>query len=126
MKAARSSGKAKKDKNSKAQASKVKPPAKTSPVSSAPTPAETAQALAVAALMRGLSGTLEETARQYVRRLQREIFEIAEALPSRRSKEVAKAAKLLGSLAIKAQKGRRKDLKKIDLLIGELQQLVEG
>jgi len=123
MKSARASGKAKKDQDSKAKAPvpKVKKAA-----SAAPTSTETAQALAVAALMRGLSGTLEETARQYVRRLQREIFEIAEALPSRRPKEVAKAAKLLGALAIKAQKGRRKDLKKIDLLIGELQQLVEG
>ena len=123
MKSARASGKAKKDQDSKAKAPvpKVKKAA-----SAAPTSTETAQALAVAALMRGLSGTLEETARQYVRRLQREIFEIAEALPSRRPKEVAKAAKLLGSLAIKAQMGRRKDLKKIDLLIGELQQLVEG
>ena len=126
MKSERPLGKAKKDQDAKAPVPKVKKAKAAKPSSSAPTPAETAQALAVAALMRGLSGTLEETARQYVRRLQREIFEIAEAIPSRRPKEVAKAAKLLGSLAIKAQKGRRKDLKKIDLLIGELQQLVEG
>ena len=123
MKAARTPGKAKKNHDSQVPVPKRAKAAKTSSV---PTPTETAQALAVAALMRGLSGTLEETARQYVRRLQREIFEIAEALPSRKAKEVAKAAKLLGGLAIKAQKGRRKDLKKIDLLIGELQQLVEG
>ena len=122
MKSARSSGPG--PKPSKApKASKASEAAKAKP---SPSPVETAQALAVAALMRGLSGVLEETARQYVRRLQREIFDIAEALPSRKPKEIAKAAKLLGSLAIKAQKGRRKDLKKIDLLIGELQQLVEG
>ena len=120
MKSAPSSGKAKPRKSGKASK------AATPPKPAAPSPSDTAQALAVAALMRGLSGILEETSRQYVRRLQREIFEIAEALPSRKTKEVAKAAKLLGGLAIKAQKGRRKDLKKIDLLIGELQQLVEG
>ena len=119
MKTASSAGKAKAGKSPKAAKAKK-------PIPSAPSPEETAQALAVAALMRGLSAILEETSRQYVRRLQREIFEIAEALPTRKPKEIAKAAKLLGALAIKAQKGRRKDLKKIDLLIGELQQLVES
>lgn len=94
----------------------------------APTKSST-KATAAAALdarLKGLSVALEETSRQYVRRLQREIFEVSRALPSRRGKDLAKIGRLLDSLHIKAPKGRRKDLKKIDLLIGDLQKLVES
>jgi hypothetical protein len=74
--------------------------------------------------LHALSLALAETARRHVDRLQREIAEIGEVVPSLNAKELAKLAKLLAALQIKPHKGRRKDLKKIDLLIGELEQLV--
>lgn len=71
-----------------------------------------------------LSQALAETARRHVDRLQREIAEIADAVPALGRKDLAKLSCLVADLQIKPHKGRRKDLKKIDLLIGELQQLV--
>lgn len=85
-----------------------------------------AATVAVSEELQKLGVLLEETSHQYVRRLQREIDEIAHALPTLKPKELAKASRLLAGLPVKPHKGRRKDLKKIDLLIGELQQLVEG
>ncbi len=74
--------------------------------------------------LHALSQALAETARRHVDRLQREIGEVADAVPALKRKDLAKLGLLLAELQIKPQKGRRKDLKKIDLLIGELQQLV--
>lgn len=88
--------------------------------------ASRAATVAAAEELQKLGALLEETSRQYVRRLQREIEEVAHALPTLKPKELAKASRLLAGLPVKPHKGRRKDLKKIDLLIGELQQLVEG
>ena len=91
-------------------------------------PAHTSSPAAVAAQgqLQALRAALEETARAYVARLHREIEGIADALPARDGRKLAKVGRLLGSLHIKAHKGRRKDLKKIDHLIGELQELVES
>ena len=82
-----------------------------------------------------LSFLLEETAAHYVARLQREIRQITltarglERLDSRTGKKaqklLAKAAAKLDSLPIAPEKGRRKDLRKIDRLIGELEELLE-
>ena len=82
-----------------------------------------------------LSFLLEETAAHYVARLQREIRQLtltARALEHledqtgrRRQRLLAKAAAKLESLPIAPEKGRRKDLRKIDRLIGELEELLE-
>jgi len=91
-------------------------------------PAHTSSPAAVAAQgqLQALRAALEETARAYVARLHREIEGIADALPARDGRKLAKVGRLLGSLHLKAHKGRRKDLKKIDHLIGELQEVVES
>ncbi len=81
---------------------------------------------AVEARLARLEADLEETSRRYVARLRAEIDAVAAALPKLRPRQAAKAARLLESLQIKPRKGRRKDLKKIDLLVGDLQKLVEG
>ncbi|MGD9896484.1 MAG: hypothetical protein AB7T14_05340 [Candidatus Methylacidiphilaceae bacterium] len=82
-----------------------------------------------------LSFLLEETAAHYVARLQREIrdltltareLERVESQAGRRAHRLlAKAAAKLESLPIAPEKGRRKDLRKIDRLIGELEELLE-
>ena len=82
-----------------------------------------------------LSFLLEETAAHYVARLQREIRQLTMALralertegqPAKRGQRVlSKAAAKLESLQIAPEKGRRKDLRKIDRLIGELEELLE-
>ncbi|WP_018290544.1 hypothetical protein [Verrucomicrobium sp. 3C] len=82
-----------------------------------------------------LSFLLEETAAHYVARLQREIRQITltaqklEHLEERAGKRgqrlLAKAAAKLESLLIVPEKGRRKDLRKIDRLIGELEEILE-
>jgi hypothetical protein len=102
-----------------------KPAAAPSPRIS-PAHASSPAAIAAQGQLHALRAALEETARAYVARLQREIEGIAAALPARDGRKLAKVGRLLGSLHIKAHKGRRKDLKKIDHLIGELQELVES
>ncbi|MDD4932432.1 MAG: hypothetical protein PHO89_03075 [Methylacidiphilaceae bacterium] len=82
-----------------------------------------------------LSFLLEETAAHYVARLQREIRQltlIAQGLErledhagKRGQRLLAKAAAKLESLPIVPEKGRRKDLRKIDRLIGELEEILE-
>lgn len=82
-----------------------------------------------------LSFLLDETAAHYVARLQREIrqltltvreWERGEFPPGRRAQKLlAKAAAKLDALPIAPDKGRRKDLRKIDRLIGELEELLE-
>ncbi|QSR83956.1 hypothetical protein [Methylacidimicrobium sp. B4] len=82
-----------------------------------------------------LSFLLEETAAHYVARLQREIrqliliardLERSEGPPGKRGQRLlAKVAAKLESLPIASEKGRRKDLRKIDQLIGELEELLE-
>jgi recombinational DNA repair ATPase RecF len=83
-------------------------------------------------LLMALSQALEETASQYVRRLHREIEAVGHSLPDASEKlsphhlqSLRNIQRLVSSLQIKPAQGRRKDLKKIDTLIGELEILVE-
>jgi hypothetical protein len=81
-----------------------------------------------------VNGLLDEVARNYVARLHREIAELIRALEkkqvepgfSRRElKDLHNILKRIALLQINPERGRRKDLKKIDSLIGELQSTVE-
>ena len=81
-----------------------------------------------------VNGLLDEVARNYVARLHREIAELIRALEkkqvepgfSRRElKDLHGILKKIAHLQINPERGRRKDLKKIDALIGELQDTVE-
>jgi hypothetical protein len=81
-----------------------------------------------------VSGLLDEVARNYLARLHREIAELIRTLEkkqvepgfSRRElKELRAVLKRIALLQINPERGRRKDLKKIDALIGELQSIVE-
>jgi hypothetical protein len=81
-----------------------------------------------------VNGLLDEVARNYVARLHREIAELLRVLEkkqvdpgfSRRElKDRHALLKKIAHLQINPEKGRRKDLKKIDALIGELQSIVE-
>jgi len=81
-----------------------------------------------------VNGLLDEVARNYLARLHREIAELIRALEkkqvlpgfSRRElKDLHEILKQIANLQINPEKGRRKDLKKIDALIGELQSTVE-
>jgi hypothetical protein len=81
-----------------------------------------------------VNGLLDEVARNYLARLHREIAELIRALEkkqvqpgfSRRElKDLHEMLRQIAHLQINPEKGRRKDLKKIDALIGELQSTVE-
>jgi len=81
-----------------------------------------------------ISGLLDEVARNYLARLHREITELIRTLEKKQSgpgfshrelKDLHAILKQIGQLQIDPERGRRKDLKKIDALIGELQSTVE-
>ena len=81
-----------------------------------------------------VNGLLDEVTRNYVARLHREIAELirfiekkqAEPDFSRRKlKDFREMLKLIAHLQINPERGRRKDLKKIDALIGDLQSVVD-
>jgi hypothetical protein len=81
-----------------------------------------------------VNGLLDEVARNYLARLHREIAELIralekkQALPGFSRKELKGLNAILDQVAhlqINPEKGRRKDLKKIDSLIGDLQSIVE-
>ena len=81
-----------------------------------------------------VNGLLDEVARNYLARLHREIAELIRvlekkqaepALSRRELKDLHGILKRIALLQINPEKGRRKDLKKIDALIGELQSTVE-
>ena len=81
-----------------------------------------------------VDGLLDEVARNYLARLHREISELIRALEKKQAgpgfshrelKELNAMLKGIAHLQINPEKGRRKDLKKIDALIGELQDTVE-
>ena len=81
-----------------------------------------------------INGLLDEVARNYLARLHRETNELIRALDrkpmgeraaEKQTKNLRKILKLIAELHIDPEKGRRKDLKKIDALIGELQSVVE-
>ncbi len=81
-----------------------------------------------------VNGLLDEVARNYLARLHREIAELIRvlekkqtepALSRRELKDLHGMLKRIALLQINPERGRRKDLKKIDALIGELQSAVE-
>jgi hypothetical protein len=81
-----------------------------------------------------VNGLLDEVARNYVARLHREIGELIRVLEKKQAppgfsrrelKDLNAILKEIALLQINPEKGRRKDLKKIDALIGELQDTVE-
>jgi hypothetical protein len=79
-----------------------------------------------------INGLLDEVSRNYVARLHREIVELTRALETAaragtsRDKDLRAILKQIEHLQIDPERGRRKDLKKIDLLIGEVQSVVEN
>jgi len=81
-----------------------------------------------------INGLLDEVARNYLARLRREIAELIRiierkqagaGLSRRELKELREILKEIAHLQINPERGRRKDLKKIDALIGEFQLVVE-
>ena len=81
-----------------------------------------------------VNGLLDEVARNYLARLHREITELIRVLEKKQAepsfsrrelKDLHEMLKRIALLQINPEKGRRKDLKKIDALIGELQAIVE-
>jgi hypothetical protein len=78
-----------------------------------------------------INGLLDEVARNYVARLHREIVELTKAMErtsrdgGRHDKDLRSILKKIEHLQIDPERGRRKDLKKIDGLIGEIQRIIE-
>jgi hypothetical protein len=81
-----------------------------------------------------VNGLLDEVARSYLARLHRESAVLIRMLEQRQSgpgfseKQVRDLHKMLERIAdlhVDVERGRRKDLKKIDALIGDLQSIVE-
>jgi hypothetical protein len=79
-----------------------------------------------------INGLLDEVSRNYVARLHREIVELTKALErpavsdsGKGKKNLKTILKKIEHLQIDPERGRRKDLKKIDTLIGEIQAIVE-
>lgn len=81
-----------------------------------------------------VDGLLDEVSRNYVLRLHREIGQLVRILQkTERAGKLTRDAKRdlkklidkVGRLQISPEKGRRKDLKKIDELIGEVQSVLE-
>ncbi len=81
-----------------------------------------------------VNGLLDEVARNYVARLHREITELLRVIEKkqaepdfsrRKLKDFRAMLELIAHLQINPERGRRKDLKKIDALIGDLQSVVD-
>jgi hypothetical protein len=81
-----------------------------------------------------VNGLLDEVARNYVARLHREIAELLRVIEKkqaepdfsrRKLKDFREMLELIAALQINPERGRRKDLKKIDALIGDLQTVVD-
>jgi hypothetical protein len=81
-----------------------------------------------------VNGLLDEVARNYLARLHREIAELIRTLEKKQAepelsrrelKGLHEMLKRIAVLQINPERGRRKDLKKVDSLIGELQSIVE-
>jgi len=81
-----------------------------------------------------VNGLLDEVARNYLARLRREIAELIRVIEKKQVtpgfsrkelKDLRDILKQITHLQIDPERGRRKDLKKIDALIGELQSTVE-
>lgn len=83
----------------------------------------------------GLRVALRGTVESYLARLDAEIVEVSAAVekeagkkkvPPARQRDLRDMLSLLRSASVKADKGRRKDLKKIDSLVGDLTILTEN
>lgn len=81
-----------------------------------------------------VNGLLDEVSRNYLARLHREIAELIRSLEKKQAgtgfsrkemKDLRDILKKIVHLQIDPERGRRKDLKKIDTLIGELQSIIE-
>src|SRR5271155_1738864 len=107
-------------------------PAKKLPASKSQTP----KALGAVARQQLLlvNGLLDEVARNYLARLHREIVELIRVLEKKQAgpgfsrrelKDLRGILKRIAHLQINPERGRRKDMKKIDALIGELQSTIE-
>lgn len=81
-----------------------------------------------------INGLLDEVARNYLARLRRETAELIGILEkteagagfsNRQMKDLREMLKRIAGLQINPERGRRKDLKRIDALIGELQSIAE-
>ena len=99
-------------------------------------PAQTPKALSAVARQQLLliNGLLDEVSRNYVARLHREMAELIRALEKKQNgpgftrkelKSLQEILKRVAHLQINPERGRRKDLKKIDALIGEMQSIVD-
>ena len=79
-----------------------------------------------------INGLLDEVSRNYVARLHREIVALTRALEASgrdgtvNDKDLRGILRKIEHLQIDPERGRRKDLKKIDTLIGEVQAVIEG
>jgi hypothetical protein len=89
----------------------------------------------IAEELEGLRGTLRGTVESYLARLDAEIVQVSEAVEKEATKKKVSTARqrdlrdmlmLLRNASLKAEKGRRKDLKKIDGLVGDLAMLTEN
>lgn len=85
--------------------------------------------------LEGLRVTMRGTVESYLARLDAEIVQVSAAVEKEAAKKKVPPAKLrdlrdmlslLRSASVKAEKGRRKDLKKIDGLVGDLTILTEN
>jgi hypothetical protein len=81
-----------------------------------------------------IDGLVDEVARNYVARLRRELGAMVRKLekppvharrPGRVLEDLQGMLRLITRLRIAPEKGRRKDLKRIDTLIGEIQSLLD-
>jgi hypothetical protein len=89
----------------------------------------------IAEELEGLRGALRETVEAYLARLDAEIVQVSEAVEREAAKKKVSPARqrdlrdmlmLLRNASLKTEKGRRKDLKKIDGLVGDLAMLTEN
>ncbi len=81
-----------------------------------------------------INGMLDEVSRNYLARLHRETADLIRALErqqagegfsKRQIKDLHEILRRIARIQVDPGKGRRKDLKRIDALIGELQSIVE-
>jgi hypothetical protein len=89
----------------------------------------------IAEELEGLRNTLRGAVESYLSRLDGEIVRVAEAVEKEAAKKKISSARqrdlrdmlmLLRNASLKCEKGRRKDLKKIDGLVGDLTMLTEN
>lgn len=110
---------------------KAAKPAKATKPKSEPSPVKS-----VADELESLRKIFREVIKQYANRVEAEIAEIrdivlgltdsAESLPSSRLHELRDMLTLMRTLQVKQEKGRRKDVKKLDGLVEDLRQFVDA